>query len=177
MNELHDVFQERDIFVRKLKTSGMAYHSHHMKALGSWYQTMLESVWHPPSGFFNGFTNDTFSGCKPSSIRMISTVTGITAIPAQTRSPGYWNQNLESPVRFENAVWVLSEGERCHFVEVGSHSSLELPIKQTATLMYMVKDHYLYSSLLIRNKDAAVTTLTLVGGLSCTAMMSSHSRI
>ena len=165
VNELREILQKRQIFARKLKTNGTAYHSYHMKALGSWYQTMLESVWHAPSGSTNGFTNGTFSGCKPSSIRMISTVTGVTAIPAQVSSPGYWRQNLESPVRFEDAVRVILEGEKCHFIEVGPHSSLELPIKQTATVLDKVEDHYLYSSLLIRDKDAAVTALTLVGEL------------
>ena len=165
VNELHDVLQKRQIFARKLKTNGMAYHSYHMKAHGSWYQTMLESVWHAPSGSTDGFTNGTFSGCKPSSIRMISTVTGATAIPAQVSSPVYWRQNLESPVRFEDAVRVVLEGEKYHFIEIGPHSSLELPIKQTATVLDKVEDHYLYSALLIRNKDAAVTALTLVGDL------------
>ena len=165
VNELQEILQKRQIFARKLKTNGTAYHSYHMKALGCWYQTMLESVWHALSGSTNGFTNGTFSGCRSSLIRMISTVTGVTAIPAQINSPGYWRQNLESPVRFEDAVRVILEGEKCHFIEVGPHSSLELPIKQTATVLDKVEDHYLYSSLLIRDKDAAVTVFTLVGEL------------
>ena len=165
VNELHAILQKRQIFARKLKTNGIAYHSYHMKALGSWYQTMLESVWHTTSDSTNGFADGTFNRRKPLSIRMISTVTGVTAIPAQVSSPDYWRQNLESPVRFEDAVRVVLEGQRCHFVEVGPHSSLELPIKQTATALDKVEDYYLYSSLLTRDKDAAVTALTLFGKL------------
>ena len=96
---------------------------------------------------------------------MISTITGVTAIPAQVSSPAYWRENLESPVRFEDAVRVILESGKFHFIEVGPHSSLELPIKQTATRLGKAVDHYLYGSLLVRNKDAVVTALTLAGML------------
>lgn len=165
VDKINNVLQERGIFARKLKTNGMAYHSHHMKAVGPWYQSMLESVWHTSTGSANGLTNGAFSGCKPSSVRMISTVTGVAAIPAQVNSPGYWRENLESHVRFEDAVSVVLDGEKHHFIEVGPHSSLELPIKQTATSLDKAQDHYLYSSLLVRDKDAAITALSLVGTL------------
>ena len=165
MTQLQNVFQERGIFARKLKTNGKAYHSYHMKAVGPWYQSMLESVWCTPNGFANGLTNRTFNGCKPSPVRMISTVTGSNTVPAQISSPAYWRKNLESPVRFEDALRLLLEGGRYHFLEVGPHSSLELPIKQTATSLDKAEDHYLYSSILIRDKDAAVTALSLVGML------------
>lgn len=165
MDKLCKILQKREIFARKLNTNGKAYHSHHMKAIGPWYQSMLENFWHTQSGSANSLTNGTFSGCKLPSVRMISTVTGDTAIPAQVSSPVYWRQNLESPVRFEDAVRVILEGENHHFIEVGPHSSLELPIKQTATRLNKAQDQYLYSSMLVRGKDATVTALDLVGTL------------
>ena len=165
MDKLHNILQKRKIFARKLKTNGKAYHSHHMKVVGPWYQSMLESVWHVPSGSANGFTNGTFGGCKSSTVRMVSTVTGVNAIPAQVSSPFYWRKNLESPVRFEDAIRLILEGEKHHLIEVGPHSSLQLPIKQTATRLDKAQDHYRYSSVLVRDKDAAVTALSLVGTL------------
>ena len=133
MDKLHNTFQKRSIFARKLKTDGKAYHSHHMKVVGPWYQTMLETVWHAPSSSVNSPANGTtFKESEPHSIRMISTVTGINAISAQISSPAYWRQNLESPVRFEDAVRLALQAEKYHFIEIGPHSSLELPIKQTA---------------------------------------------
>ena len=165
MDKIRSILQKREIFARKLKTDRKAYHSHHMKVVGPWYQNMLEAVWHAPSGSVNGLTNGSFNGCKPSSVRMISTVTGINAMPAQVSSPAYWRKNLESPVRFEDAVRLALEGENYHFIEVGPHSSLELPIKQTAINLDQAQDCYLYSSLLVRDKDAVVTVLNLAGTL------------
>ena len=173
MDKLHSTLLKRSIFARKLKTDGKAYHSHHMKLVGPWYQTMLETVWHAPSNSVNRLAKGTtFKESEPHSIRMISTVTGINAISAQISSPAYWRQNLESPVRFEDAVRLALQGEKYHFIEVGPHSSLELPIKQTAASLN--QDCCLYNSLLVRNKDAAVTALSLVARCSCTAMTSSH---
>lgn len=165
MDKLCNILQKREIVATKLNTNGKAYHSHHMKVIGPWYQSMLESVWHTQSGSANRLTNGSLNGCKIPSVRMISTVTGDTAVPAQVISPVYWRQNLESPVRFEDAIRVVLKGEKHHFIEVGPHSSLELPIRQTATRLNKAQDHYLYSSMLVRGKDATVTALNLVGTL------------
>ena len=166
MDKLHSTLQKRSIFARKLKTDGKAYHSHHMKVVGPWYQTMLETVWQAPSNPVNRLASGTpCKGSEPHSIRMISTVTGIDAISAQISSPAYWRQNLESPVRFEDAVRLALQGENYHFIEVGPHSSLELPIKQTAASLDQAQDRCLYNSLLVRDKDAAVTALSVVGTL------------
>ena len=165
IEKLYTVLQERKIFAKKLKTDGKAYHSRHMKAVGLSYQTMLELVWHCSNGSVNGLSNGTIDDRKFSSVRMISTVTGFNAIPEKVSSPGYWRTNLESPVRFDDAIRGLLEGEQCHFIEIGPHSSLELPITQTATRLGKSRDYYSYSPALVRNKDAVVTVLGLVGSL------------
>ncbi|KAL1971038.1 hypothetical protein VTN77DRAFT_2872 [Rasamsonia byssochlamydoides] len=158
------VLQERNFFARKLRTGGKAYHSHHMKLLGSKYQELLERVWEVPNGSTNSDAKNYVNGKVPS-VRMISTVTGHEATPDQVASPEYWRLNLESPVRFEEAVKIALESGKCHFLEVGPHSSLELPIKQTASALNKAQDHYLYSSALVRGKDAGMTVLNLVGSL------------
>lgn len=165
MDKLCDILQKRDIFARKLDTNRKAYHSHHMKLIGHWYQSMLESLWYTQGDSTDSLTSSTLIGCKFPSVRMISTVTGATALPAQVSSPVYWRHNLESPVRFEDALRVCLESEKYHFIEVGPHSSLELPIRQTATGLNDGQDCYLYSSMLLRVKDATVTALNLVGTL------------
>ena len=177
VEKLLSILQERKVFARKLKTGGKAYHSHHMKALGSKYEELLERVWSLPNGCINGAVNghtngDTFcsdksavNGCKALPVRMISTVTGQEVTPKQVASPKYWRLNLESPVRFEQAVRVVLASNKCHFIEIGPHSALELPIKQTASVLNKLEDYYLYNSALSRNKDASLTILHLTGSL------------
>ena len=165
IDKLHDVLQARNIFVRKLETNGKAYHSHHMKAAGPLYQSMLESVWHTTNVSATALRNGACNEHERSSIRMVSTTTGVDDVAANPNSPAYWRENLESPVRFEEAVRTVLEDERYHFIEIGPHSSLELPIKQTATCLGKAQDHYLYSSALVRGKDATITALGLVGKL------------
>ena len=180
IDKLYDILQGQKIFARRLETNGKAYHSHHMKGVGASYQSMLEPFWHGPSnspsglpnvttkevteGIMHGPTNALRDGTG-TSVRMVSTVTGCDAIPGQIGSPAYWRANLESPVRFETAVRSVLESENYHFIEVGPSSALELPIKQIATTMCNTQNHYLYSPTLIRNTDAAVTTLNLIGSL------------
>ena len=165
IEKLHDALQKRKIFARKLKTNGKAYHSHHMKAVGPLYQSMLESVWHAPNDCANGLAKDASNSEKTSSVQMVSTVTGMNVTPATVSSPAYWRENLESPVRFEDAVRIVLEGQQHHFIEVGPHPSLKLPIEQTATDLDKAHENYLHSSVLVRDRDAVVTALNLIGTL------------
>lgn len=125
-----------------------------MKAVGPLYQSMLESV-----------SKDSYNGEKASSVQMVSTVTGMNVTPATVCSPAYWRENLESPARYEDAVRIDLEGRQHHFIEVGHHPSLKLPIKQTATDLDKAHEHYLYSSVLVRDRGAVVTALNLIGTL------------
>ena len=125
-----------------------------MKAVGPLYQSMLESV-----------SKDAYNGEKASSVQMVSTVTGMNVTPATVCSPAYWRENLESPVRYEDAVRIGLEGRQHHFIEVGHHPSLKLPIKQTATDLDKAHEHYLYSSVLVRDRGAVAPALNLIGTL------------
>jgi acyl transferase domain-containing protein len=165
------VLQERKVFSRKLKTGGKAYHSHQMKALGPMYQELLEEVaTFDQQKSSNGLTNgdvdhvNSSSTEKDSSVKMISTVTGQRVAAKLVATPTYWRMNLESPVLFEEAIRVATATETCHFVEVGPHSALELPIKQTSTASGKGGD-LRYTSALVRGKDASRTILQLVGSL------------
>ncbi|RAH71709.1 uncharacterized protein BO66DRAFT_400146 [Aspergillus aculeatinus CBS 121060] len=46
-------------------------------------------------------------------------------------SPNYWRENLESPALFSDAFGRLVKHSKYHLIEIGPHSALELPIKQT----------------------------------------------
>ncbi|KAJ5356106.1 Acyl transferase/acyl hydrolase/lysophospholipase [Penicillium concentricum] len=187
VNELLKRFEERDIWARKLKTGGKAYHSHHMKILGPKYEALLERYWDTANGYHdtngynaNGYNengshdtngnhdangNHDMNGALdgPSSVVMISSVTGELVSTNHVGMPTYWRKNLESPVLFDKAIKAILECGSYHLVELGPHSALQLPIKQNASTLEQCR--YIYNSSLIRDQDAWLTTLQLVGSL------------
>ncbi|KAJ5182352.1 Acyl transferase/acyl hydrolase/lysophospholipase [Penicillium cf. viridicatum] len=160
VNELLKTFEEKDIWARKLKTGGKAYHSHHMKILGPKYEALLERYWDTANGKHDA--NGAVNG-PASSVVMISTVTGGLVSTNQVGTPTYWRTNLESPVRFDEAIKTILACGSYHLVELGPHSALQLPIKQNASTLE--QSRYVYNSSLVRDQDAWLTTLQLVGSL------------
>ncbi|KAI1261843.1 reducing type I polyketide synthase 10 [Xylariaceae sp. FL1019] len=142
--------QEKKIFARKLKTGGQAYHSHHMLTLGSQYQKLLDRA---------------LPALEPSmkqnlGAQVVSSVTG----RAKTAGfdTAYWRSNLEGQVRFASAIDSIHAMGEHFFVELGPHTSMELPIKQTlakagATLQY--------DGPVKRNVNAARQAMTFAGNL------------
>ncbi|KAI0401620.1 reducing type I polyketide synthase 10 [Xylaria palmicola] len=145
--------QQRNIFARKLKTGGQAYHSHHMLSLGASYQNQLEKVL-PTLGP---------SIMLPKGAMMVSSVTGETKTSGFW--PAYWRQNLESQVRFSTAVEEIHRRGAHYYVEVGPHSSLELPVKQTLLQSGMAGADFRYAAPIKRGADALNTVLSLAGKL------------
>ncbi|KAJ5589352.1 hypothetical protein N7537_012030 [Penicillium hordei] len=144
--------QGKGIFARKLNTNDRAYHSHHMVLLGQEYENLLVDNLPPPPPFQ-----------LDSKVRWISSVTG--QVVAGKVHPSYWRANLQSPVRFSDAVEGLIKGTKYHLIELGPHSALELPIKQTMTKLNVKAGNYNYSSALTRNKNAVTCLLNTVGNL------------
>lgn len=145
--------QEEGAFARKLKTDGRAYHSHHMAVLGQEYEDLLVAAMSSlPQG-----------GRGPSDVRFVSSVTG--ELVTSQLSPAYWRANLESPVLFSDAVEGLAKDHEYHLIEIGPHSALELPIKQTRTKLNISESKLHYSSTLSRGKNSVTTVLNLIGNL------------
>ncbi|KAI9781322.1 MAG: Type I Iterative PKS [Peltula sp. TS41687] len=144
--------QSRGIFAKKLNTNGRAYHSHHMVPLGEEYQSLLErnlGSLHTPD--------------EPSDVAWLSSVYGE---PITSKIlPAYWRKNLESPVLFSGALSRLAKGSKLHFVEIGPHSALELPIKQICKKLNISDANYHYSSALTRGKNGFHCVLSLMGNL------------
>ncbi|KAI1126739.1 hypothetical protein F5Y10DRAFT_293418 [Nemania abortiva] len=153
------------VFHRLLKTGGMAYHSHHMIALGREYEDKLSHAFqyirqaglvderqlypHVPWG-----SSVTPNKSPPSSI---------------ASSAAYWRANLESPVRFSDAILKLVELEENPInalVEIGPHSALKGPLEQI--LKSVSKTQIAYAgSTLKRGEDARMSMLQLAGTLYC----------
>lgn len=145
--------QSRGHFVRKLNTDGRAYHSHHMSLIGQEYQELLER---------------SFAGL-PATAGTLPTTRWVSSVYAEEVTgkvlPSYWRKNLESPVLFSDALEVLLKRSKLHLVEVGPHSALQLPIKQTRIKLNLSEADMHYSSALVRDKNSTNCVLNLMGDL------------
>lgn len=153
------------IFNRLLKTSGSAYHSHHMVAVGGAYidslirgQEVLKNI---------GLSDDAHryprvpwaSSVKPDKAFSHGDDLG---------GPHYWRENLESPVRFTQAVtklMTLDDQPIDVLVEIGPHGALKGPIEQTLKGIGKPAN---YATALTRNEDGRNSLLQLAGTLFAT---------
>ncbi|KAF9631021.1 hypothetical protein BFW01_g1895 [Lasiodiplodia theobromae] len=138
-----------DTFVRRLKVD-MAYHSHHMRAVGNLYQSVME-----------GLVNDV----QPSA-PLFSSVSGKKIVESGHLGPSYWRANLESPVLFYTAVQSMLEesGKEAVFLEVGPHAALSGPLRS------IFKAHRpeavpVYMACMARGENNTQTLLDTVGRL------------
>ena len=167
IDNLKAVFDQSKIFARKLNVS-IAYHSNAMSAIATEYQvlvsdiTMREPSLNPPV--------------------MISSVTGKRIAIDELCRAEYWVKNLVSPVRFSEALSHLclppleASGKirKSHkdslvihdLVEIGPHSALRAPIRETLD----VSVHGInisYDSILTRKVSATLSAVSAGGRLYC----------
>ncbi|TLS29970.1 hypothetical protein PpBr36_02598 [Pyricularia pennisetigena] len=159
------VLDGRGVFARLLKTDGRAYHSHHMAAVGGLYEDLVVEAL--ASAAVRNDLDDEEAQKSTSPARWISSVTGqVVGDEMPTAEPSYWRANLESPVLFAQVVEkLLSPGKPVHLVEIGPHSALEMPIRQTRTKVGIDPAKTPYNSALLRGKNSTTTMLTLAGEL------------
>ncbi|KAB2570584.1 Hybrid PKS-NRPS synthetase lepA [Lasiodiplodia theobromae] len=138
-----------DTFVRRLKVD-MAYHSHHMRAVGNLYQSVMEGLVHD---------------VQPSA-PLFSSVSGKKIVESGHLGPSYWRANLESPVLFYTAVQSMLEesGKEAVFLEVGPHAALSGPLRS------IFKAHRpeavpVYMACMARGENNTQTLLDTVGRL------------
>lgn len=156
-----------NIFARIVKTSGKAYHSHHMVPVADEYERLIRAA----------RTRLRLNGAEPIPIRdetddtincsMVSSVTN-KVLPSTTNlDEAYWSNNLKNPVLFYQAVrTILTSQDFAHvnvLIEIGPHSAMSGPIKQIRTELKAEKFDYLPS--LLRGNDSAVQLLKLAGEL------------
>lgn len=153
VNELKAILDFDGIFNRKLMTNGAAYHSHQMKLIEREYAVALDEL---------------SLGSISSSVRMFSSVTG-KDLDEGTRLDGkYWVKNLLSPVLFSQALSEMCQSEYDGvaidtIIEIGPHSQLEGPVKQTLKTLPEPHKSIAYTHTLKRNKDAEESLLQCFG--------------
>ncbi|PQE28159.1 lovastatin nonaketide synthase protein [Rutstroemia sp. NJR-2017a BBW] len=131
-----------NVFVRELRTSGRAYHSHHMKLIGDEYENRLTSAL-------------SHSQLNPLSIRKErGTPVFFSSVKAEKMpdgfkpGPSYWRENLESPVRFTEAVKAALSDE----VEISQNGG-EIVRKTGLPIVDLPRISWNYSAGAMRNKS------------------------
>ncbi|ATZ45185.1 Bcboa9 [Botrytis cinerea B05.10] len=150
------------VFVRELKTGGRAYHSHHMLNIGNDYESRLSEAL---SRFGASQTTNQAQVQNPV---FFSSVTA-QQMPSNFKpGPSYWRQNLESPVRFTEAVEAALAADLgiSQFVEIGPHSALAGPLRQIRDNLGITPKDLDYAATLVRGQSSVTRLLDLAGTLT-----------
>ncbi|KAJ5971450.1 Acyl transferase/acyl hydrolase/lysophospholipase [Penicillium vulpinum] len=138
-----------EVLARRLKCD-TAYHSHHMKAIGETYHSLIDP-------FFGGAVESKCQG-----VHFFSTVTGDVLSDGDIVGSKYWQTNLESPVMFQAALKNILAGQDSRqllFLELSPHSTLAGPIRQTLDQGQVSQA---YVSCLARYKNCAESFLSAI---------------
>lgn len=169
IESIHQLANARGIFARRLRVD-VAYHSRHMEQVATSY---LESI----EPFFNTMEK------LPETSRpiFVSSVTG-DVLNEDAVDASYWVKNLLQPVRFTDAIRGIfaarkdatNAGHRSPtlIVEIGPHSALQGPIKQTVDSLRQQhtdrrQDQFAYLPSLVRGTDNEDAILSLAKSLFC----------
>ena len=152
IDELQKMMEQKQIFNRKLKVN-VAYHSHHMKLIAEDYRESLQTL--NPKSTQIKFHSSLFGGL----------------IDGSKLDASYWVDNLTHPVRFSEALSSMCgspDGDKASInmiVEIGPHSALAGPVKQTLMVHGVNTPKISYSSALVRGRDAVETAMELASTL------------
>ncbi|GKZ25415.1 type I Iterative Polyketide synthase (PKS) [Aspergillus brasiliensis] len=150
------------IFNRQLRTGGLAYHSHHMLSFGHDYAKAInDGLQRLASLGINDATH------RYPNIPWVSSVLPHknTTMPREDVTASYWQANLESPVRFTDAVSKLLDMEDMSIgvtVEIGPHPALKGPLGQIVKGLGRTLPHV---ASVERGQDARRSLLGLAGTL------------
>nr|P9WET0.1 RecName: Full=Polyketide synthase-like protein Preu9 [Preussia isomera]UNY67721.1 polyketide synthase Preu9 [Preussia isomera] len=161
IDQLAATLTAEGIFNRKLHTGGNAYHSHHMMAIGNAYMAMLRDA----DGHMHAHRGDRYPH-----VSWVSSVTPTKSTPTSSTDGTdvvdlgpYWRSNLESRVRFAEAISRLVESIPVSvLVEIGPHPALKSPVEQ---ILKSVGKTAGYVGTLKRNEDGQQSLLQLAGTL------------
>lgn len=160
IEQLEGALSAKGIFARKLKV-GAAYHSHHMKHQEREYMAILQQHL-KQLGTLNG-------------VHYSSPVTGKWVHSAKQLGPQNWVNNMVQPVLFAQSLLTMCFGPEYlskdskesidMVVEIGPHSALAGPIRESLSLPEVRKLGITYGSCLERGNDAIQTMQSLVSSL------------
>lgn len=175
IENIHKVADAQGLFARRLKIQ-VAYHSRHMEEGAAYYLDAIK-----PYCVEDVLSRESEDISRPA---FVSSVTGRVADPGEI-DESYWVKNLVRPVRFLDAVQTVftprekgtanaGKGVPNLVVEIGPHSALKNPIKQTLELVQLQRNGrqqalaFTYVPALVRGTDGEETMLNLAGSLFAT---------
>lgn len=160
LRALKDELDKQSIFTQILKVE-VAYHSSFMTTIADHYGAAIGDI-EETIGIPN--------------IEFYSTSTSKSISHRELQSADYWTKNLLSPVQFASALTRLCQSRKENgitsspspniLIEIGPHSALRSPIKQTLSTLSDASS-ISYHSVQIRNADAHAAFLQLLGSLYC----------
>ncbi|KAF2192938.1 hypothetical protein K469DRAFT_693029 [Zopfia rhizophila CBS 207.26] len=144
---------EEDKIPNRILKVPVAYHSSQMKRIALEYENRIHKITKRSSTY-----ND---------ITMISSVTGKQVSPDILCRPEYWATNLTSTVLFSSALSQLctSTFELHSLLEIGPHSTLQGPIRDTLKALPAAISEMSYHSLVIRFQPSVPTLMKAIGEL------------
>ncbi|EAU32451.1 hypothetical protein ATEG_07067 [Aspergillus terreus NIH2624] len=150
LNDLSAILESKSIFNRKLRVD-IAYHSSHMQLGADEYGKIIRHI----------------SPKLTDGIDFYSSLLGQKLDTGLALNASYWVENLTKPVLFSSALETLyAESKPDLVVEIGPHSALEGPIKQTFKgIGQEAASEVKYLPSLVRNQNATITALSLAGNL------------
>ncbi|KAF2853353.1 hypothetical protein T440DRAFT_505702 [Plenodomus tracheiphilus IPT5] len=162
VKKLAEILDQDGVFQRELKTGGNAYHSHHMIPLGIEYDSLLSAGLACVQKLGLADASERYARIPwYSSVRPSNDPLDIDFCARE-----YWRENLESPVRFSDAVTNMVSSDQAQvLVEIGPHPALKSPINQI--LKKANKTSVSYCSTLSRQQDSSESMLELAGALFC----------
>ena len=148
IDRLDKLAKEEGLFSRKLQTD-VAYHSHHMLLVADHYRDCIGKI----------------TSRGQSGVDFHSSLFGKLLANNSSLGTDYWVNNLTSPVKFSEALesmCSLDSGSEKHLdflIEIGPHSALKGPIRETLNSgsLNSAKPEYLPS--LVRFEDSVATLL------------------
>ncbi|PYI24538.1 putative polyketide synthase [Aspergillus violaceofuscus CBS 115571] len=157
IQELEAKLLDDGVFARQLKVEA-AYHSHHMQPFADEYLAALLRI------IRHGKLDDDVIYSSP--------VTGTRTNADQVSRAEHWVQNMLQPVLFQNSLTEMCVSQDLAqqidiIVEVGPHSALAGPIRQTLTLPAFEGKRISYLTCLSRGKSAVETMQSLASALFC----------
>ena len=163
VSSLQKSLEAEGIFARLLKTSGNAYHSHHMAALGMGYEDTAQVALSEISKIVDQEQSSL------STIEWHSSVTPFKTPNRERITASYWRKNLESPVLFSDAVQQMVKNEANPLdllLEIGPHPALSGPLKQIRVALQQTSHSMpAYLGTIVRGKDALASMLSLAGNM------------
>lgn len=126
VEKIRGKLQEAGVFARALETGNNAYHSHHMTEIGNIYEQLVSKALAEFSELRMSAHESRSENCS-----WVSSAAPYKTLHLESLGPKYWALNLQSPVRFSEAVEELlspAAPEVGIVVEIGPRSALRSPL-------------------------------------------------